>query len=317
MFIHSVSNPLMWGGFILLILVLLLLDLGLFHRRAHTIQFREALLSSIMWIGLALLFNVAIYFFYGYEPAIQFLTGYLIEKALSVDNIFVFLVIFSYFSVPPAVQHRVLFFGILGALIMRAVFIIAGAALIQRFSWLEYVLGLVLVLTAYKLLTQSEDHLKPDRTIVYRLGKRFLPMVPDYRGTNFFVREAGRNYATPLFLVLLTVEFTDLVFAVDSIPAVFGITSDPFIVFTSNIFAILGLRALFFLVAGSLGKLRYLRVGLSAVLLFVGVKMLFSELFHIPVLVSLAIVGGLIFTAAAASLMVSPRNPSAKDSKND
>jgi tellurite resistance protein TerC len=263
---------------------------------------REALFWSIFWVGLALVYNVGVYRWFGPERGLEFLTGYVIEKALSVDNIFVFLVLFSYFRVPAAYQHRVLFWGILGALVMRGVFVAAGAALIYSFHWVLYVFGALLVITGVKMLFSGEE-VHPERNPLFRLFRRFVPSVSDYRGAKFTVVEGGRRMATPLLLVLVAVEASDLVFAIDSIPAVFAVTLDPFIVYTSNIFAILGLRALYFLLAGVMERLRYLKVGLSLVLAFIGVKMLLAGVYKIPVEVSLAVVAALIGGAVLASLL--------------
>jgi tellurite resistance protein TerC len=299
----SIGTPALWVGFTAFVLAMLALDLGVFHRKAHTVGMREALVWSVVWIGLALAFNGGIYALAGPERALEFLTGYLIEKALSVDNLFVFLVIFSYFAVPRALQHRVLFWGIVSALVMRAVFIVAGAALLQRFHWVMYVFGAFLVFTGIKLLSQRSGEIHPERNPVLRLFRRIVPAVPDYREARFGVREKGRWHATPLLMVLVMIEATDIVFAVDSIPAIFAITSDPFIVYTSNIFAILGLRALYFLLAGMLGKFRYLKVGLGLVLAFVGIKMLVMDWVKFPVALSLGIVGGLLALSVGASLL--------------
>ena len=238
--LDSIGTPPLWIGFTLFVLAMLALDLGVFHRKAHVVGIREALAWTAVWITLALGFNVGVYVWFGAERALEFLTGYVIEKALSVDNIFVFLVVFAVFAVPAALQHRVLFWGILGALVMRAVFILAGAALLQRFHWIVYVFGGFLVITGVKLLLHSGDEIHPERNPVYRLFRRLVPAVSDYRGARFTVVESGRRYATPLLAVLVVVEATDVVFAVDSIPAIFAVTIDPFIVYTSNIFAILG-----------------------------------------------------------------------------
>jgi len=306
----SIGTPALWIGFTVFVLAMLALDLGVFHRNAHAIKMREALAWSVVWIGLAFLFNAGVYFWFGPERALEFLTGYLIEKALSVDNLFVFLVLFSYFAVPPRLQHRVLFWGIVGALIMRAGFIIAGAALLRQFHWVIYVFGAFLVFTGIKLLAAREsDKMHPERNIVLRLFRRIVPCVPDYRGTRFSVREAGRRYATPLLMVLVVIEATDIVFAVDSIPAIFAVTSDPFIVFTSNIFAILGLRALYFMLAGMIGKFRFLKVGLGLVLAFVGAKMLVIDLIRVPIAVSLGVVAALLSLSVLASLLF-PAQPS-------
>lgn len=301
--LESVGTPLLWIGFILFVLAMLGLDLGVFHRRAHEVRVREALLWTAVWVALALLFNVGLYFWFGPERALEFLTGYVIEKALSVDNIFVFLVIFSYFAVPAALQHRVLFWGILGALVMRAIFIFLGAALLQKFHWVIYIFGAFLVVTGVKLLLQRGSEVHPERNPLFRLFQRLVPSVSDYRGSHFSVVENGKRYATPLLLVLVAIEATDIVFAVDSIPAIFAITRDPFIVFTSNIFAILGLRALFFALAGVMGKFHYLRVGLALVLAFVGAKMMLTDLYKIPIVASLAVVAALLTGSIVASLI--------------
>ncbi|OGT94727.1 MAG: hypothetical protein A3I79_05390 [Gemmatimonadetes bacterium RIFCSPLOWO2_02_FULL_71_11] len=285
---------------------MLALDLGVFHRKAHVVGFREALAWSGVWIGLALAFNAGVWHWFGAQRGLEFLTGYLIEKSLSVDNVFVFAVLFSSFAVPAAYQHRVLFWGILGALVMRAVFIFAGAAAIQRFHWVIFVFGGLLVLTGLKLLFRRDGEVHPERNPLFRLIRRVVPAVPEYHGEKFTVVRAGRRYATPLLLVLVAIEITDLVFAVDSIPAIFAVTRDPFIVFTSNIFAILGLRALYFLLAGAIRRLAYLHVGLALVLVFVGTKMLILDVYKIPTPVSLAVVAGLIAVAVTYSLVRAP-----------
>jgi len=264
---------------------------------------------TTIWVALALLFNLGVYVWFGAERALEFLTGYVIEKALSVDNIFVFLVVFAVFAVPAALQHRVLFWGILGALIMRAIFIVLGAALLQRFHWVIYLFGAFLVFTGIKLLVQRAGEVHPERNPLFRLFRRWVPSVPDYRGAHFIVVEGGKRYATPLLLVLVAIEATDLVFAVDSIPAIFAITMDPFIVYTSNIFAILGLRALYFALAGMMEKFHYLKVGLSLVLAFVGVKMLLVGVYKIPILVSLGVIVALLAGAVVASLLRPPTTP--------
>ncbi|HXF82376.1 MAG TPA: TerC family protein [bacterium] len=299
---ETVGSPLLWAAFLAFVLGLLALDLGVFHRRAHAVHPREALGWSLFWIVLALGFNALVWRWFGPARGLEFLTGYLIEKALSVDNIFVFLVIFSYFGVPAALQHRVLFWGIIGAIITRMAFILAGAALLSAFHWVIYVFGLLLIVTGLRMLRGGEE-VHPERNHIVRLARRFLPVVPRYHGAAFFVHDSGRQAATPLFLALLTVEATDIVFAVDSIPAIFAITQDPFIVFTSNLFAILGLRALYFLLAGILHRFHYLKVGLSLVLVFVGMKMLISEAVKVPIGVSLAVVALLIGGAVVASLL--------------
>ena len=291
-----------WIGFTAFVLAMLALDLGVFHRKAHAVSIREATLWSLVWVTLAMVFNLGLYWFRGSEAAVQFFTGYLIEKSLSVDNIFVFALIFGYFAVPQDDQHRVLFWGILGALVMRAAFILAGSALLAQFHWIIYVFGAFLIVTGIKMARHQEMEIHPENNPLLKLLRRFIPVTRDYHGHHFFVRQAGRWMATPLFLVLVLLESTDLVFAVDSIPAIFAVTADPFLVYTSNIFAILGLRSLYFLLAGVMGKFVYLKLGLSAVLVFVGTKMTITELYKIPSLVSLAVIAAILTTAVVASL---------------
>ncbi len=303
---ETVGSPLLWGGFIGFVAIMLALDLGVFNRHAHVVRMREALGWSVFWIALALCFNWGILHWFGRTHALEFLTGYLIEKALSVDNLFVFLVIFSYFNVPPKYQHRILFWGIVGALILRAFFIVVGAALLTAFHWIIYVFGGFLVLTGIKLLGQHEAEVHPERNPILRLCKRVCPLTIGDHGGRFLVKLEGKWHVTTWFLVLAVVETTDVIFAVDSIPAIFAITKDPFIVFTSNIFAILGLRALFFLLAGAMNRFVYLKYGLGLVLVFVGAKMLISGHFHIPIGVSLGAVGTLIGGSIIASLLKKP-----------
>ncbi|HLO06594.1 MAG TPA: TerC family protein [Terriglobales bacterium] len=295
---------LFWILFNLFVLAMLVLDLGVFHRRAHTVKFREALAWSAVWIALAVIFAVVVFFWHGRTSALEFVTGYVIELSLSVDNLFVFLLIFRFFHVPPVHQHKVLFWGILGALIMRAVFIVAGVGLIQRFHWIVYVFGAFLVYSGIKLFFQEEAEIHPEKNPVLRLFRRFVPVTKDYEGNKFFVRRAGL-YATPLFVVLLVVETTDLLFAVDSIPAILAITRDAFIVYTSNVFAIMGLRSMYFALAGMMEMFRYLHYGLSLVLVFVGAKMLLSHYLEIPTPVALAAVAGVL----AISVIASVANP--------
>jgi len=292
---------LLWGGFIAAILGLLALDLGVFHRSAHAVSFKEALTWCCVWVGLALLFNLGIWHFQGTEPALEFLAGYLVEQSLSVDNIFVFIMVFSFFSVNPAYQHRVLFYGILGAIIMRAFFILVGISLFEQFHWLVYIFGALLVFTAIKMLSHASADPDLSKNKVVQFARRFLRTTPEFHGERFFVRLDGKLLATPLFLVLVILEGMDLMFAIDSIPAIFAITRDPFIAFTSNIFAILGLRSLFFLVAGALQKISLLRYGLAAILAFVGLKMLLSGYIKIPIGYSL----GFIALALGASILAS------------
>ncbi|MBK7645543.1 MAG: TerC family protein [Planctomycetes bacterium] len=307
--IESVGSPLLWSGFVVFVLAMLALDLGVFHRKAHEISLKEAAIWSAVWIGLAALFALGVHAWHGPERALEFVTGYVIEKALSVDNIFVFVVIFSYFAVPSALQHRVLFWGILGALVMRAIFILVGGAFLARFHWAIYVFGAILLLTGIKLLLQRQANYDPAGNPLVRLFRRCFPASAGFDGSKFFTREGARLVATPLFLALLVVEATDVVFAVDSIPAIFAITRDPFLVFTSNIFAILGLRSLYFLLAGVIDKFRYLKTGLALVLVFVGGKMLLADVWKVPVGLSLAIIGTLLGASVLASLAVQRREP--------
>ena len=280
---------------------MLVLDLGVFHRRAHTVKFREALAWSAAWIALAAIFAVIIFFWHGRTPALEFATGYVIELSLSVDNLFVFLLIFRFFRVPAIHQHKVLFWGILGALIMRAVFIAAGVGLIGRFHWIIYVFGAFLVYSGIKLFFQKEAEIHPEKNPILRLFRRWVPVTKDYVGSKFFVRSPGL-FATPLFVVLLVVETTDVLFAVDSIPAILAITRDAFIVYTSNVFAILGLRSMYFALAGMMEMFRYLHYGLSLVLVFVGAKMLLSHYVEIPTPIALAAVAGVLSVSVIASL---------------
>lgn len=292
-----------WVGFNLFVLGMLALDLGVFHRRAHAVTLREAGIWSAVWVALALAFNGVIYWAWGSDKALEFLTGYLIEKSLSVDNLFVFLMIFSYFSVPAMHQHRVLYWGIIGALIMRGIFIATGVALLNAFHWMIYVFGGFLVITGIRLMFSTDKEVEPERNPVLRIVRRLLPVTTHYHGQSFFIRVEGRTWATPLLLVLLVVETTDVVFALDSIPAIFAITRDPFIVYTSNVFAILGLRALYFLLAGVMEMFRFLQIGLAFVLTFVGCKMLVAEFYPIPILFSLAVVASILAIACLASLL--------------
>jgi len=301
------NSPFHWIEFNIFVLVAVALDLGVFHRRPHKIGTREALLWSGAWIGAAALFAVGVYHFYGPQPALEFSTGYLIEKSLSVDNLFVFLVLFRTFGVPVEFQHRVLVWGILGALIMRGVMIAAGAELIEQFGWIMYVFGAFLIYAGIHMMFAKEAEKHPEKSWIVRFFAKHLRMTKEFSGEKFFVRQQGQRYATPLFLVLLVVEVTDVTFALDSIPAVFGITRDPFIVYTSNVFAILGLRTLYFLLAGVLDRLTYLKFGLAAVLVFVGAKMLAEPWLHISVLRSLGIVVGILAVATIISLLSKPK----------
>lgn len=297
------GSPLAWVVFNLAILALLALDLGVFHRRAHAVSIREAAGWSTFWVALSLLFNLGIYLLVGRDEALEFLTGYLIEKSLAVDNLFVFVLIFSYFGVPAAYQHRVLFWGILGALVMRAAFILAGSYMLQHYDWVFYVFGALLVITGIRMAVRDEDAVDPSQSRVLRLARKVLPVTVGFRGTHFFVLEGGRRMATPLLLVLILIEFSDLIFAIDSIPAIFAITLDPFIVYTSNVFAILGLRSMYFLLAGIIHRFVYLRYALAFVLVFVGVKMMLEDVYHVPILASL----GVIAVSLTAGVLISLR----------
>jgi tellurite resistance protein TerC len=300
---------LFWVLFNFFVVVMLVLDLGVFNRRAHTIKFREALGWSAMWIALALGFGVLVYFWHGRTASLEFATGYLIELSLSVDNLFVFLVIFRYFRVPDKLQHRVLFWGILGALITRGFFIIAGVGLIRRFHWIIYVFGALLVYSGIKLIRQGDEEIHPERNPLLRLFRRWIPVTEDYVGEKFWVRRPGL-YATPLVIVLLVVETTDILFAVDSIPAVLAITLNAFIVYTSNVFAIMGLRSMYFAVAGMMDLFEYLHYGLSAVLILIGAKMLTSHYYTVPTHVALAVVAGVLLVSVVASLVFPARKKS-------
>jgi tellurite resistance protein TerC len=315
-----------WIGFIVLVLAMLAIDLGVFHRRGHVIGAKEAGMWTAVWIALALLFNVGVYFAYahqlpgigagavgglsGRQAALEFLAGYVIEKSLSLDNIFIIALIFSYFGVRPEYQHRVLLWGILGALVMRGAMIAAGAALIHRFTWMTYIFGALLILTAVRMLVSRHDTVAPDRNPLVRLARRIFPVSTEFEGQRFFTRIDGRRAATPMFIVLLVIESTDLLFAVDSIPAVFAVTRDPFLVFTSNIFAILGLRSLYFVLAGVIDSFRYMKASLVFLLAFVGAKMLLAHHYPIPTVASLVIIAVVLLTGVLASIAAARRDRS-------
>lgn len=288
------SPFLMWGGFLVFVGVMLILDLFVFHRTAHEVHFKEAALFSVFWIGLALAFNVGVYYFLGHQKALEFLTGYVIEKSLSVDNLFVFIVLFSYFNVTGKYQHKILFWGIMGAIVIRGIFIFAGVALINRFEWIIYVFGLFLIVTGIKMAFQKDEEVHPEHNPVIKLLQKFIPVHHDHEDGKFFLKKNGRWMATSMFVVLVTVETTDIVFAVDSIPAILAISRDPFIVFTSNIFAILGLRALYFALAGLMKMFHYLKYGLSVILVFVGAKMIVAHFYKIPIAFALGVIAGIL-----------------------
>ena len=315
---ETIGTLWIWIGFTGFVLAMLALDLGVFHSKAHAVSLKESLAWTAVWVALALAFNAGVWHYAGSQKALEFFTGYVIEKSLSVDNIFVFALLFSYFAVPLKYQHKVLFWGILGALVMRAVMIGAGVALITRFAWIIYLFGAFLILTGIKMIVKREEEIHPERNPVVKWFKKLMPVTSDYREDHFFVRENGIRMATPLFVVLLLVEFTDLIFAVDSIPAIFAVTTDPFIVYTSNVFAILGLRSLYFALAGVMDKFHYLKIGLGVVLTFVGVKMLLAHSpYKIDTLVSLGVIVTVLAVSVVASLLrpkrgVAPATPVVK-----
>jgi tellurite resistance protein TerC len=306
------GTPLLWIGFNIFVLGSVALDLGLFHRRLHKVALPEAFRSTLLWMALSVLFGIGIWRLFGYQRAVEFFTGYLIEKALSVDNLFLFLVIFRTFAIDERFQHRMLEWGILGALIMRGIMIFAGTELIEKFSWIMYIFGVFLVYAGIHMLFAKKEKIRPEQSWFFRFANRHLRLTHDYHGEHFFVRKETKLFATPLFLVLLVVEITDVTLAIDSIPAIFGITRDPFIVYTSNVFAILGLRAMYFLLAGFLNRLRFLTVGLAFVLAFIGGKMIVDPLLHIADHVSLLVVAGILLLAIVASLLFPERLKKAK-----
>lgn len=304
------ANLWLWITFNIFVLFMLALDLGVFHRKAHVVTFKESIAWTIVWVALAMLFNLGVWHYAGSEKAVEFLTGYVIEKSLSVDNVFIFVLLFSYFAVPAIYQHKVLFWGIIGALVMRAIMIALGATLIAKFTWIIYLFGGFLILTGVKMVFKKEEPIHPERNPLVRAFKKLMPVTEDYRGGSFFVKEKGVRHATPLFVVLLLVEFSDLIFAVDSIPAIFAVTTDSFIVYTSNVFAILGLRSLYFALAGVIDKFHHLKTGLGVVLAFVGVKMLLAHTeWKIDTHLSLGIIVS-ILTASIVASLVWPRKSS-------
>ena len=309
------TNTWLYAGFTLFVLGTLALDLGVFHRKAHAVQPKEAGVWVAIWTALSLVFAAILFFWKGPDPALLFVTGYLVELSLSADNIFVIVMIFGYFSVPPKYQHRVLFWGILGALFMRGAFIGMGAFLIQKMSWIMYVFGAFLVFTGIKMALRHDEEFDAEKNVVMRTARRFLRVTNHYDGQNFFTKEMGLKVATPLFLVLLLVEFTDLVFAIDSIPAIFAVTTDPFLVYTSNVFAILGLRSMYFLLAGVVNKFVYLKYGLSAILTFVGFKMLIVKWVHVPIPISLGFILLTLATSIAASFLFPPSHEDVIDER--
>jgi len=292
----------LWAGFNVFVLGMLALDLGVFHRKSHEVSVKEALTWTSVWITLAMLFNVFVYYYFDKATAVEFFTGYIIEKSLSIDNIFVIIMIFSYFKVPTAYQHKVLFWGILGALIMRVVFILVGIELIHKFHWLIYLFGGFLVYSGIKILSSEDTKLEPEKNPLVKLARRLFPFTSNYEGDNFFVTKDSKRWATPLFLVVILIEATDLIFAVDSIPAILAVSDDSFIVYTSNVFAILGLRSLYFALAGIEKYFKYLKYGLSAILIFVGVKMCITDFYKIPTDLSLIIIVFVLVISMLASV---------------
>ena len=302
-----IHSPIAWAVFGVIVMGMLALDLGIFHRKSRQESIREAALWCCVWVGVALLFNLGVYFAFGAGKAMEFLAAYLVEESLSVDNIFVFVAIFTYFSVEGRHQYRVLFWGILGAQVMRGIFIFAGLAVIDRFHWVTYLLGAFLVLTGFRF-AKEETEVNPEKNPVIRFFRELVPVTATFRGQSFFVREHGKWMATPLFVVLLVVELTDVIFATDSVPAVLAIARDPFIVYSSNIFAILGLRALYFVLRGAIVRFHYLRYGLAAILIFVGIKMLIQGFYHVPISVSLGVIGTLLAFSIFLSVMKDRRH---------
>ncbi len=302
----------LWIAFNIFILAMLALDLGIFHRKAHTVSIKEALWWTLVWTVLTLAFNVGVYYFRGSEVALQFFTGFLIERSLSVDNLFVFLLIFTFFGVDSKYQHKVLMWGILGALVMRAAMIFLGVALVNEFHWLLYVFGGFLIYTGIKMGVQSDESVHPENNVVVRLAQKVLPVTSRYDGGKFFTWENGKRVATPLFIVVIAIEVSDVVFAVDSIPAIFGVTTDAFIIYTSNVFSILGLRALYFALAGIMKLFEYLKYGLAAVLAFIGIKMVLMDIYPISIVVALLVVAGILIVSIIASIYFPRKKDEAK-----
>lgn len=299
-----------WVVFGVLVLVALFLDLFVFHRHPHKISVKESLLLSAFWLMVGLGFSLYVYYTRGHQAFVEYITGYTLEKALSLDNIFVFILIFSYFKVPEEYRHKVLFWGVFGAILFRAIFIFAGIELVKMFHWIIYIFGVILIVSAVKLLTTEDKEFHPEETVPYRIAKRLIPIVPHYADGRFFIKDGGKYKATPLFLALLLVESSDIMFAIDSVPAILAISTDPFVVYTSNIFAILGLRSLFFAANAILPLFHYLHYGLSFILGFIGVKMLISEFYKIPVVVSLLLILSAVLVSVLASLLKKPSPPS-------
>jgi tellurite resistance protein TerC len=307
MLMHHETSLAVWIGFVVFILAVLLLDLGVFHKKSHTVGFKESIIWSCIWIALAMVFSFIIYLWHGKEDTMLFLTGYVIEKSLSVDNLFVFLLIFGYFKIPNEYQHKVLFYGILGALVMRAFFIWAGIAVIEKFSWVIYIFGAFLVLSGIKMLIPQKEEHDLEKSWVIIWSKKIFPTTPDFHGDKFFIKQGGKWLVTPLFITLIFVEFSDVVFAVDSIPAIIGITNDPFLVFSSNVFAILGLRSLYFALKGFADMFHYLKYGLALILMFIGVKMLIAHWYHMPIAVTMTVIFSVLLMSVLGSIISNNR----------
>ncbi|MFN8257005.1 MAG: TerC family protein [Bacteroidales bacterium] len=310
------ENWTVWLGFSIFVIFMLFLDLFVFHKKTHEIKIKEAMLWSAMWIGLALIFNYGVYYWFSKEKALEFFTAYVIEKSLSVDNLFVFIMIFNYFQVNPRYQHKILFWGIVGALVLRAIFIFAGVALIQQFHWIIYVFGIFLIYSGLKIPFEKEKDFEPDKNVIVRVFKKFMPVSTENHGDRLIIRRNRKLVATSLFIVLLVIEFSDLIFAVDSIPAVLAISSDTFIVYTSNVFAILGLRSLYFALAGMVHLFRYLKYGLAAILVFVGFKMCISGFYKMPTHWSLLVILVLLSLSVAISLIIPVKDKESSDSNH-
>jgi tellurite resistance protein TerC len=304
---HHETSLAVWVGFVIFILVVLLLDLGIFHKKSHTVGFKESIIWSGIWIALAMAFNLIILYWRGQDDFMLFLTGYVIEKSLSVDNLFVFLLIFGYFKIPNEYQHKILFYGILGALVMRAFFIWAGIAVLEKFAWVIYFFGAFLIFSGIKMLVPHSEEHDLEKSWVIKWTKKIFPTSPQFHGDKFFVRLNGSWVITPLFITLIFVEFSDLVFAIDSIPAIIGITNDPFLVFTSNVFAILGLRSLYFALKGFADMFHYLKYGLAIILMFIGVKMLITKWYHMPVMITMAVIFMVLTSSIIASIVSNNR----------
>lgn len=302
----------LWSGFAILITIMITLDLGVFNRKSHEVSFREALTWTLIWVSLALAFNVGILYFLGSTKALEFLTGYLIEESLSVDNLFVFIMIFSYFHVSRKYQPKILKWGIIGALVMRALFIFIGIELFERFSWMIYLFGGLLIVTGFKMALGGEEKIEPEKNLLVRLTRKFVPITKRFYGGRFFIRRNGILAATPLLLTLLVVESSDIIFAIDSIPAILAVTRDPFIVYTSNVFAIMGLRSLFYLLSSVMEMFAYLKLGVSCILAFVGAKMLLSSVYHIPIYFSLGVIVGILAISIITSITIGDKKKSAR-----